>query len=146
MFRKLFSPPSPFHFRLSGQLAAASKDKEGLIQQLQASYEKLNKVSGWRKEQSCTGTCDMSGLDADLTLSKFFSSQEVTRTWYTSRIQEIVKSINKQKDEISKVLIDMRVLQKDIATLQDKLGRTFTVTDELIFKVRPPLAKEGVFP
>lgn len=61
--------------------------------------------------------------------------KEVTRTWYTTRIQEIVKSINKQKDEISKVLIDMRVLQKDIAMLSDKLGRTFTVTDELIFKV-----------
>ena len=61
--------------------------------------------------------------------------QEVTRSEYTDRITEIVKSINKQKFEISKVLIDTRVLQKDINTLGDKLSRTFAVTDELIFKV-----------
>jgi hypothetical protein len=47
----------------------------------------------------------------------------------------MVRSINKQKVEISKVLIDTRVLQKDINTLGDKLSRTFAVTDELIFKV-----------
>jgi hypothetical protein len=33
------------------------------------------------------------------------------------------------------VLIDTRALQKDISQLSDKLGRTFTVADELVFKV-----------
>lgn len=32
------------------------------------------------------------------------------------------------------MLIDTRALQKDISQLSEKLGRTFVVTDELVFK------------
>jgi hypothetical protein len=40
---------------------------------------------------------------------------------------------------VGQVLQDTRVLQKEIASLVSLLGRTFTATDELVFKVwRPP--------
>ncbi|KAH8025715.1 hypothetical protein HPB51_010799 [Rhipicephalus microplus] len=47
--------------------------------------------------------------------------KDVNRSSYTKRITEIV-------------LLDTRSLQKEINQLTGKLDRTFTVTDELIFK------------
>jgi len=61
-------------------------------------------------------------------------SKDTNRSAYTKRILEIVGNIKKQKDEISKVLVDTKSLQKDINFLNGKLDRTFTETDELIFK------------
>lgn len=58
------------------------------------------------------------------------------RSSYTKRIFEIVNNIKKQNDEIKKVLLETRTLQKDINILSGKLSRTFAVADELIFKVR----------
>lgn len=61
-------------------------------------------------------------------------NKEVTRSAYTRRIMEIVKSIQKQDTTIRQVLVDTRALQKDINQLSEKLERTFFVTDELIFR------------
>lgn len=61
-------------------------------------------------------------------------SKDVNRSSYTRRIIEIVGNIKKQKAEINKVLCDTKVVQKEINQLGGKLDRTFTVTDELIFK------------
>eukprot|EP00052_Salpingoeca_macrocollata_P006690 m.55113 g.55113 ORF g.55113 m.55113 type:complete len:627 (-) comp15587_c0_seq1:25-1905(-) len=61
-------------------------------------------------------------------------NKDLSRSSYTQRILEIVKSISRQKEDIAKVLIDTRALQKDISQLTDKLNRTYAVTDELIFK------------
>jgi hypothetical protein len=58
-----------------------------------------------------------------------------SRETYTLRILEIVRNINRQREDIGKVLVDTRALQKDISQLSEKLGRTFTVTDELVFRV-----------
>lgn len=60
--------------------------------------------------------------------------KDVNRSAYTKRIAEIVANIKKQKEEIAKVLQDTRALQKEINQLTGKLDRTFTVTDELIFR------------
>eukprot|EP00117_Sycon_ciliatum_P009188 scpid37750/ scgid11585/ Coiled-coil domain-containing protein 22 homolog len=61
-------------------------------------------------------------------------TKDISRSSYTRRIMEIVNNISKQKREIGKVLSDTRQLQKEINMLSEKLGRTFTATDELIFK------------
>ncbi|XP_064637676.1 coiled-coil domain-containing protein 22 homolog [Lineus longissimus] len=61
-------------------------------------------------------------------------TKDVNRSAYTRRIMEIVQNIKKQKAEIDKVLIDTRAIQKEINQLSGKLDRTFTVTDELIFR------------
>lgn len=60
--------------------------------------------------------------------------QDVSRSAYTQRILEIVSNIKKQKEEIIKILLDTKELQKEINNLTGKLDRTFAVTDELIFK------------
>ncbi|CAL1291564.1 unnamed protein product [Larinioides sclopetarius] len=61
-------------------------------------------------------------------------TKDVSRSAYTRRIMDIVANIKKQKAEIDKVLLDTRNVQKEINKLSGKLERTFTVTDELIFK------------
>ncbi|CAH1778226.1 unnamed protein product [Owenia fusiformis] len=61
-------------------------------------------------------------------------TKDVNRSAYTRRIMEIVSNIKKQKQEIDKILIDTKSIQKDINQLSGKLDRTFTVTDELIFR------------
>ncbi|KAF1612158.1 UNVERIFIED_CONTAM: Coiled-coil domain-containing protein 22, partial [Eudyptes pachyrhynchus] len=60
--------------------------------------------------------------------------RDVSRAVYTQRILEIVGNIRKQKEEIGKILVDTRALQKEINSLVGKLERTFSVTDELLFK------------
>ncbi|XP_015255609.1 PREDICTED: coiled-coil domain-containing protein 22 isoform X1 [Cyprinodon variegatus] len=60
--------------------------------------------------------------------------RDVSRSAYTQRILEIVGNINKQKEDITKILSDTKELQKEINNLTGKLDRTFAVTDELVFK------------
>ncbi|XP_077943752.1 coiled-coil domain-containing protein 22 [Gasterosteus aculeatus] len=60
--------------------------------------------------------------------------QDASRSAYTQRILEIVNNIQKQKEEITKILSDTKELQKEINSLTGKLDRTFAVTDELVFK------------
>jgi iron uptake system EfeUOB component EfeO/EfeM len=49
---------------------------------------------------------------------------------------EIIGNICKQKEEIDKVLKDTKELQKEINNLTGQLERSFTVADELIFRVK----------
>lgn len=60
----------------------------------------------------------------------------VSRSAYTRRIMEIIGNICKQKEEIDKVLKDTKKLQKMINNLTGQLERSFTVADELIFRVK----------
>jgi iron uptake system EfeUOB component EfeO/EfeM len=49
---------------------------------------------------------------------------------------EIVGNISKQKEDIDKVLKDTKELQKEINNLTGQLDRSFTIADELIFRVK----------
>ena len=61
-------------------------------------------------------------------------SKDLSRVAYTRRIMEIVANIQKQKEDIGKILMDTRVVQKEINGLTGKLDRIFTVTDEQVYK------------
>eukprot|EP00055_Hartaetosiga_balthica_P000828 m.137561 g.137561 ORF g.137561 m.137561 type:complete len:620 (+) comp11909_c0_seq1:36-1895(+) len=56
------------------------------------------------------------------------------RSEFTDNILKIVKNIDRQKFEITKVLGDIRSLQKDINNLSGKVKRTFTVAEEEIYR------------
>ena len=58
-----------------------------------------------------------------------------SRTFYTQRILSIVANVKKQNEEMNRVLEDVKSVQREINSLQGKVERTFTVTDEMIFKV-----------
>jgi len=57
------------------------------------------------------------------------------RTFYTQRILSIVANVKKQNEEMHRVLEDVKSVQREINSLEGKVERTFTVTDEMIFKV-----------
>lgn len=64
----------------------------------------------------------------------------IFRTFYTQRILSIVANVKKQNDEMNRVLEDVKSVQREINTVQGKVERTFTVTDEIIFQVMFPSA------
>jgi len=57
-----------------------------------------------------------------------------SRSSYTRKILAIVKNIEKQRDEIVRVIADTAVLQRERNAVEEKLGRTYHLTDEMIFK------------
>ena len=61
-------------------------------------------------------------------------SKDLSRVAYTRRIMEIVFNIQRQKEDINKILGDTRMVQKEINQLAGKLERVFTATDEQVFK------------
>jgi len=56
------------------------------------------------------------------------------RADYTSRILVLVGGVKKQKIEISKILLDTKNVQKEMNAITEKLNRTFTEVEELIFQ------------
>ena len=53
------------------------------------------------------------------------------------KARSIVGSIGRaERSRSHQVLVDTRVLQKEIAALISQLGRTYSATDELVYKVR----------
>ena len=63
-------------------------------------------------------------------------STALSRSFYTQRILSIVANVKKQNEEMNRVLEDVKSVQREINTVQGKVGRTYTVTDEMIFRVR----------
>lgn len=60
--------------------------------------------------------------------------KDLNRVAYTRRIMEIVANIRRQKEDIDKILVDTRMVQKEINQLSGKLERIFTVTDEQVYR------------
>eukprot|EP01124_Arcella_intermedia_P022903 TRINITY_DN3519_c0_g1_i1.p1 TRINITY_DN3519_c0_g1~~TRINITY_DN3519_c0_g1_i1.p1 ORF type:complete len:620 (-),score=227.58 TRINITY_DN3519_c0_g1_i1:862-2583(-) len=56
------------------------------------------------------------------------------RANYTNKILVLVGGVKKQRVEISKILVDMRNVQKEINMISEKLNRTFAVVEEMIFQ------------
>uniref|UniRef100_F6ULS9 Coiled-coil domain-containing protein 22 n=1 Tax=Ciona intestinalis TaxID=7719 RepID=F6ULS9_CIOIN len=60
--------------------------------------------------------------------------RDISRQSYTRRILEIVASIHKQKQEIQRVIQDVKQVQKTMNRLKGRAERTFSAADEVIFK------------
>ncbi|XP_015918105.1 coiled-coil domain-containing protein 22 homolog [Parasteatoda tepidariorum] len=96
------------------------------LEEIKSMREKIRKIGGEARQKEDTFKHLMTAYEK--------LTKDVNRSAYTKRIMEIVANIKKQKAEIDKVLFDTRNVQKEINKLSGKLERTFTVTDELIFK------------
>ena len=109
--------------------------------------EKLSKIKEMREQMEKLRT-DMQNKDEKYRqLMETYKSmpKDKSRAMYTERILEIVKNVKKQKLEIDKILSDTKEMKKEISKIQDKLNRSFAVTDELIFKdaKKDPIAKQA---
>ncbi|KAG7399109.1 Coiled-coil domain-containing protein 22 [Phytophthora boehmeriae] len=56
-----------------------------------------------------------------------------TRNMYTARIMDIIKQVHKQKQDIAKILDDIKGLQKKMNVTSEKLKRTEAVAEEKLF-------------
>lgn len=101
------------------------------------SKEKLNKIKEMREQMERMKTELQQKDNKYRQLLEQYKKvpKDKTRAMYTERILEIVKNVKKQKLEIDKILMDTKELKKEINKITDKLNRSFSVTDELIFKV-----------
>nr|XP_032828174.1 coiled-coil domain-containing protein 22 isoform X2 [Petromyzon marinus] len=102
----------------------------------EASSRRVAQIREMRVKMKSTAEEVRSKEDLHRQLAADYESmpKDVARAAYTQRILEIVANIKRQKEEIGKVLADTREVQKDINGLAGKLERTFSVTDELLFK------------
>ncbi|GMF28534.1 unnamed protein product [Phytophthora lilii] len=57
----------------------------------------------------------------------------MTRNMYTSRIMDIIEQVHKQKQDISKILEDIKGLQKQLNAASEKLKRTEAVAEEKLY-------------
>ena len=61
------------------------------------------------------------------------------RSDYTQQIMDILNNVTKQKNETTKVIEEIRFIQKDINSLEGKLGRTYADADHILFEVHKTL-------
>ncbi|XP_030836792.1 coiled-coil domain-containing protein 22 homolog [Strongylocentrotus purpuratus] len=108
------------------EVSNKESESEKRLEDIQALREKMKKVA----EETRSKEDMLKQLVAEYERM----AKDVNRSAYTRRILEIVANIRKQKEDINKVLGDTRTLQKEINQVSGKLDRTFTVTDELIFR------------
>jgi hypothetical protein len=57
----------------------------------------------------------------------------INRQVYIRRIMDIMKNLDAQKNEISKILTDVRSLQKNINQLSQTSKRSFDLAEEIVF-------------
>jgi len=60
--------------------------------------------------------------------------KSINRQVYVKRISDIVKNIDKQKEEIKKILEDVKSIQREINVKGESVKRSFDVADELIYQ------------
>eukprot|EP01135_Chromosphaera_perkinsii_P002575 Nk52_evm91s224 gene=Nk52_evmTU91s224 len=109
--------------------------KDMVYELFRDTYEKLDDIKNFRTEIETIANeyqrkKETSGRIEDH-LSKV--GQFYPREKYTERILELVRNIKRQKEEVLKILGDTRDVQRQINSIQDTLGRSLAVTDELMY-------------
>lgn len=59
----------------------------------------------------------------------------MTRAAYIKMIFDVTEKVDKQNDELNKVILDTRRLQRDVNNLSGRLERSFTLVENTILKV-----------
>jgi len=60
----------------------------------------------------------------------------MNRAAYIKMIMDVTKKVEKQNQELSKIVLDTRKLQREVGNLSGRLDRSFTLVENTILKVR----------
>lgn len=112
-------------------LQNAISDKDLKRQQEQ---EKLRKLQETQKSLRIDQN-EKAQLEEELRKKLQQINKTHNRSGYTRRILEIIGNIKKQDEEIQKILKDTKMVQREISNLTGQVDRSFTLADELIFRV-----------
>ncbi|GLV35520.1 uncharacterized protein CBL_01332 [Carabus blaptoides fortunei] len=111
---------------LMDTLNVNESEAQELQERLQNAKQKCRKANEELKEKD--------QLLAQLSDQYSKLTKQTNRSAYTRRILEIISNIKKQSNDIDKILIDTRGVQKEINTLNGQLERSFALSDEIIFR------------
>ena len=89
------------------------------------------KISSQRKEIE-ERNAELIENEAALAKAKAGDNRDI----FTSRVLEVLQSIDKQKSETERVISDVKRTQKDINFLDGKLFRTYAEADAVVFQVK----------
>lgn len=109
------------------------KDKKKLVI---SEFDEINDEILSTKQQIEINSLKLKKIDESIIEleQNIVDDNELDRKFYTKRIFEIIKNVKKQEEDIDKILIDVRNLQREINQLTGKVSRTYTVVEETIFK------------
>lgn len=99
-------------------------------------FNELNEEIASTKSQIETNSLKLKKIDeqtAELE-QNVTGDNDLDRKFYTKRIFEIINNVKKQEQDIDKILIDIRGLQREINQLSGKVTRTYTVVEETVIK------------
>jgi len=60
--------------------------------------------------------------------------KSINRQVYVQRIMDIVKTLEKQKQDMNKILADIHTVQRDINAVGETSKRSFAICDEIVFQ------------
>lgn len=113
--------------RRQKQLLAERKDEVGRkVEQIKRMRNEMKEKANDLREKDRLYQTILEELNA--------MPKSINRQIYVRRIMDIMKNIDKQKDEIKKILQDVRATQKEINLVSASSRRSFAVADEVIFQ------------
>lgn len=89
----------------------------------------------FRQEMKDMAAVIQEKMDSVRILDKSFAQlpQNLNRNMYTARIMEIIKQVHKQKAEISKIIDDIKSIQKQLNFASEKLKRSEAVAEDKLY-------------
>eukprot|EP00823_Brevimastigomonas_motovehiculus_P006183 TRINITY_DN5007_c0_g1_i1.p1 TRINITY_DN5007_c0_g1~~TRINITY_DN5007_c0_g1_i1.p1 ORF type:complete len:678 (-),score=202.46 TRINITY_DN5007_c0_g1_i1:131-2080(-) len=118
--------PLVAQFRRKKQLLNERKEEVGKkIEEIRRMREEMKTMASQIREK------DETYKQVEDEFSKLPKS--INRQLYVQRIMDIVRAVDKQKSEINRILEDVKQLQRDINTLTESTGRSFSIADETIY-------------
>ena len=122
------------------------RKKEQLMARLrraEAVWNERKESAAWKSEQLAVMRDEMKAKQDDIrnkqqqltTLQAELAAlpPSTSRHVYVRRIMDIMRNVDKQKDEIRKVLTDVRAIQRDINSIQEATTRSFSIVDGIVF-------------
>ncbi|GLE00253.1 hypothetical protein PINS_up008980 [Pythium insidiosum] len=95
----------------------------------------VSEMKEFRVEMKEMAAAIQAKMEATEELEKAYASlpSHVSRSSYTNRIMDITKQLHKQKEEIRKIIEDIKSIQKQLNISSEKLKRSEAVADEKLF-------------
>ncbi|KAJ8576225.1 hypothetical protein ON010_g2983 [Phytophthora cinnamomi] len=124
------------HGELEGQKSSRKARCRQLIREIKAFRTEMQEITGiiHSKMESVRALEKIQERQmAKLGKKKDSSGGLMTRNMYTSRIMDIIKQVHKQKQDIVKILDDIKGLQKQLNAASEKLKRTEAVAEEKLY-------------
>lgn len=124
------------HAELEGQIRSRKAQRRQLIREIKMFQREIQEMNGIIRSKTETVQALARVQERKTAKSDKNSNDGVmTRSMYIARIIDIVKQVHKQKQDIAKILDDIKRLQRSLGSASQKLKRTEAATEASIYHV-----------